>query len=90
MESLRVKSLEESLLKEGSWAGSRERKKTWFVAEEQSSVSRRDGEGGGVRQPRRGWLQAFRGAHHSAVLFLVMISSTAAVSENITGRWFIL
>lgn len=47
MESLRVESLEESLLKEGSWAGSRERKKTWFGAEEQSSVSRRDGEGRG-------------------------------------------
>lgn len=29
----------------------------------------------------RSWLQAFRGARHSAILFLVMIYSTAAVSE---------
>lgn len=77
-----MESIGESFLTEGSWAGSRERKKMWSGA----LWTRRMGkawEPGSTPSPLKSWLQAFRGACHSAVLFLVMIYSTAAVSENI-------
>lgn len=67
---------------EGSLAGYRERKKMWSGA----LWARRMGkarEPDSIPSPLKSWLQAFRGACHSAVLFLVMIYSNAAVSENI-------
>lgn len=49
-----------------------------------SKVCRRDGEAqepGSAPSPLRSWLQAFRGARHSTVLFLIRIYSTAAMSD---------
>lgn len=77
-----MESLGESSLTEGTWAGYRERKKMWSGA----VWARRMGkarEPGSTPSSLKSWLQAFRGACHSAVLFLVMIYSTAAMFENI-------
>lgn len=71
-------------MKKENWAGSRERRKAWSGAMQAGGRGKAQ-EPGSTPSTLKSWLQAFRGAHHSVVLFLVMIYSNAAVSENILG-----